>query len=352
MTDLLAYSAFPQGTLCAGILAVACSAPHGAPVSPGAPSSDTFAILDVNDLGPAPSRTTPQAVALVLYQNMDHLQLRASLADAQGSPVSSCQIADVYRIGPDAVDWPVRSTFDVPLAYDEVLPSGLYTQKLHVHADSGALDFPYEVALEQYFDVTDAGLTPVTSAEYFARTEPVSYDALGRPQYPASIPSSEPPPGDPCPEPEPYSDETSPERATSRIDFDEWSNVSTIQPLRWQSGVVSDEHPVASSPLLELYARNAAGARIQLQISVPDHRWPADFDTDVGRISIDEPAPPDERRATSWTSRTGHFSIQVTDALATIQLRDVLLDRSRLATDPPVTRTIASGVISGAWIAE
>ena len=309
--------------------------------------------LIVAELRELANRTTPDAIEIELRANFDHVAIRAHLLEAGGNPITSCQVADVYRIGRNAVSWPIGGTFTLPLAYPEALPPGLYVQSVRIYMNGAELDAPGESQVYQYFEVIGGGLHPITSTEYSDRVMPVMYDSNGEPYYTGGSvsPDYEPPP-EPCPKPEPYSDEVSMDEAMSSVDFDSWANVGTRQPFRWNPSPPAP--PGGSSPpSLELRARNAAGGRMRLMILAPVAELGSAFEVSLGGPSGQATLALVEPDLVGWYGSAGRISVQPAgSARLRVEFSEVVLDKSRMITEPEVTRAVAAGSIVGAWARE
>lgn len=230
-------------------------------------------MLRIGELGELPARTTPEALGLELVQDIDHVQIHATLEDAAGSPVSECREFDVYRVGPSAVSWPLGTTLLLPLDYTETLPPGIYTQTLRLLMSAG--DYvPLDDRTAHFFEVDANGLHPITSTEYTALVTPTTNGPNG-PEY-VGVAARELPP-DPCPPFALPTDVMTGREGTSRVDFDAWSNIDTIQPFRWHPAT-SGQNRGVGVPVLEFYARDASAARIALDIDAPSDMPDSDFE--------------------------------------------------------------------------
>lgn len=325
---------------------------------PGGGEGGPAPMLWVRDLASLPGRTTPGALSLELVQNVDHVSVRLNLDDARGFPASSCQTLDIYRVGPNALTWPLGGTLTLPLAYSETLPPGIYTQTVRLRISAGDYDFALDERMAHFFEVDADGLHPITSSEYSAAVNPTTNGANG-PEYVAPAPRESPP--DPCPPLAIPTDVMLGEGATSTVDFDTWTNVGTIQPFRWHAAA-SGRNRSGGVPEFEFHARDAASARIHLTIAAPSDVPDGDFETALGlggasHLWLEEPGEVDAQGSalsaqTRWSSISGQLTAHVEGDTLSVQLTDVVLGKSRMVTEPEVTRTISSGSLRGAWIAE
>jgi hypothetical protein len=317
--------------------------------------------LAILDLPALPSRTTPDAISIELAQNVDQLKLQLYLNDARGLPVSACRTLDIYRVGPNAVTWPLGASLTLPLGYAEALPDGLYTQTVYMLLGAGDYDVPYEMATVHYFEVDAGSLRPISSAEF---SDAVTSTTLGPNGEIEIVGAGAPPEGerprDPCPPPAILTEVITGVGSTSRVDFDAWSAVDTIQPFRWRSSLPLDGGS-RTEPTLVFYARNAAAGRIRFELPVPSEVPESDFDADIAgaaRVTIDEPGEVTARgwpssARTSWYGQSGRVGVHIEPGgTLRVELTDIVLTRSRAVTEPEVTRTVASGSISGAWVLE
>jgi hypothetical protein len=317
--------------------------------------------LRVLDLSTLPSRTTPDAISIALAQNIDQLKLQLNLNDARGFPVSGCQTLDIYRIGPNAVRWAIGATLTLPLGYPEALPHGLYTQTVYMLLGAGDYDVPYDMRTAHYFEVDADGLRPMTSTEYSDAVTPTTIGPNGEVDIVAApaLPEGQRP-RDPCPPPAILTDVMTAEGATSRVDFDAWSGVDTIQPFRWRPSMQLDDGS-RTEPRLLFHARDAAAGRIRFDVLAPSEVPESDFEAEVGgaaRIIIDDPGEVDFRgrpssAGTSWSGQSGRVAVHIEPGgTLRIELTDVVLTQSRMVTEPEVNRTVTSGSIRGAWLLE
>lgn len=59
----------------------------------------------------------------------------------------------------------------------------------------------------------------------------------------------------------------------------------------------------------------------------------------------------EEPDGTTWSSIGGSIHVQSrADGAASLTFTDVVFDKGRMITEPPVTRTVSSGSIVGRWI--
>jgi hypothetical protein len=301
------------------------------------------------------TRTTPEAITLELNHDFDHVGVQASIYDGRAFPVTDCYEMDIYRIGRNAVSWPVGQVLTLPLAYDEVLSPGVYTQNLHIRLNGAFYDVTGEERFAHFFEVIAGGLRPITSTEYTDRTTTTRRGPNGELEVVGSIAvSGAEQPRDPCVEPGPYSDEISVEEATSTVDFDSWVNVSTIQPLRWSAAFVVDGFGMPAT--LRYHARSTSGARLRLQIPLPEAVSPMDLEVMLrgqARLTLDEARPPNGGRPTSWYATDGRVLVRSENSeQLRIEFSEVVFDKERMITEPQVTRGVMSGSIVGAWIRE
>jgi hypothetical protein len=303
------------------------------------PGGSVVAPLVVADLRPPESGTTPDALDVTLSSNLDSLSVRTKITDHQGVAWSGCEVVDVYRVGPSAVSWPIGGALTLPLGYAAALPDGLY-----VHAVSlgiGAFGNRWlQTHVSQFFQIA-GGVFQGMADEQFQQA--VSAGAVAR-EPPASGELD-----DPCPPLPEYSDEMPAAGATSRIDFDSWQGLGTIQPLRW---LAATSRPfVGPLPsLLTFHALLAGRGRLQLDLMTPSDT-PADFEAifpEDGRILLDEVV---DGSPVLWGTLSGRASVHV-DAQGRVQvaLADVAFTRSRRATEPE--RTVVSGSLVGDVVAE
>ena len=304
-----------------------------------APGGAVVAPLVLADLESRTTGTTPDAIELTLSSNLDSVSVRTRITDRAGVALSGCEVADVYRVGPSAVSWPVGGSLALPLEYGAQLPDGVY-----VHAVSmgiGAFGNGWlQVNMPQYFEVASGSLRSLTAQEFQA--------AGGSAEQAPAAPEVS---GDPCPPLDDYSDEMTADGATSRVDFDSWQELGTIQPLRW---VASATRPfVGPLPsLLVFHALLPNRGRLQLDLMAPAD-MPSDFDAtfpEDGRILLDELGP---GAPASWKTLSGRVGVRIdAQGRARVELSDIVFTRSRVAADAAEERTVASGVLAGQVVAE
>jgi hypothetical protein len=330
-------------------LALACSDDPGATIErtgtrpdnqAGPPAGGTLvAPLTVAALRPPASGTTPDALEITLGSNLDSLSVRTKITDPTGVPLTECEVAEVYRVGPSAVSWPIGSALELSLGYAPAgLPDGVY-----VHAVSmgiGAFGnhwLPTNVS--QYFAL-DRGVFQTLTGEEFEQAT-----GLAEPGESAVM--------DPCPPLPDYSDEMPADGATSRVELDSWQGLGTIQPLRW---VGSATRPfVGQLPsILTFHALLAGRGRLQLDLVTPSDK-PSDFEAtfpEGGRVLLDEVGP-DGATMLSWGTLSGTARVNVDDSgQARVDLADLVFSRSRRATNPESQRSVATAVLTGEVIAE
>ena len=337
---------------------------RGAPFVCGEPGSDTLAKslspdgtvdktspilgLEIGQLATLPGRTTPDAVCVRLQSDLDYVLVQARIKGP--GYTSSCQLTELYRIGPAAQPWEVWDIHRFPLEYSEVLPPGLYAQEVKVWEMARRFARgPAGPQLTQPFEVDATGLQPLSLEDY-----DLAITGRRRPTdtyYPSTGPYV-PPLSNPCPLPASYTDvlsgEAASETATSQVDVDPWQGVTTLQPLRWYRAVVQ-EHVAPTLPRLEFGARDAAGAAIDCDIQVASDE-PAAFESNGGRLTLSEPHEPDTR-PTKWSGSAMNVSVSLDGPTRLrVQFSNIVLEKDRLIDEPRVTRTLDSASIVGEWI--
>jgi hypothetical protein len=297
------------------------------------PGASAIAPLVVAALKPPASGTTPDALDVTLSSNLDSLSIRTKITDQQGVAWSDCEVVDVYRVGPSAVSWPIGGSLTLPLGYAAALPDGSY-----VHAVSlgiGAFGNRWiQTSVSQLFEVT-AGV-------FRSMADEALPGAIGAGAAPGAAA-----PGDPCPPLPEYTDEMPLDGATSRIDFDSWQGLGTIQPMRWLGATTRPSvGPLPS--LLTFHALLAGRGRLQLDLMTPSDT-PADFEAtfpDAGRILLDEVV---DGSPVTWGTLSGSATVHVDDqGRVRVSLADVVLARSRRGAE----RSVASGLLVGDVVAE
>jgi hypothetical protein len=212
-----------------------------------------------------------------------------------------------------------------------------------------------------FFEVGADGLRPISSTEFTDAVTPTTIGQNGEIEIVGVVgPPEGESPRDPCPPPAILTDVMTGEGATSRVDFDSWSGVDTIQPFRWRSSLPTADG-ASTEPTLVFHARDDAAGRIRFDLLVPSEVPATDFEADIGgaaRVMLDEAGEVDARgwpssARASWSGQSGRVAVHIEPGgMLRVELIDVVLTKSRLVTEPEVTRTVTSDSISGAWVLE
>ena len=334
----------------AAVLCLGCSSGSSEPIDargteePGGGSGDELATggaviapLVLGALQAPASGTTPDALEITLSSNLDTISVRSKVTDPHGSAVSGCEVTDLFRVGPSAVDWAIGTPRTVPLAYGTALADGVYWHA--VSMGIGAFGNPWlQTSVLQPFEVAGGELRPLTEREFQA--------AVGVQEEAGDTPV------DPCPPLPDYTDEMATDGPTSSIDLAPWQGLGTIQPLRW---VESATRPLVGPlpSLLTFHALLAERGRLQLDIITPSET-PADFDAvfpDDGRILLDELEPGDVA-ASSWTTASGGAHVRVDEqGRVRVELTDIVFTRAGRGP-AAAPRSVESGLLVGEVVAE
>jgi hypothetical protein len=315
---------------------------------PGVPANSQYRSARVDDLPEVGAGTTPESVTLVLETSADVVSVQAAVQDGVGRWVTPCVSHEIYRIGPTAQSWPLGAALTLPLAYDQALPAGFYAQRVRI-----VLNGVLEIGSFQYFEVTRAGFRRISIEEFSDAVLPKLVGADGRTYIiggAANVDDEEL--RDPCPELPSYTDVID-AGAWSRIDFDRWQDVGTLQPLRWRpSQPLPDVGSVGAS--LVYHARDASGALLTLSFPVPsDTPGPVTLTLGAsGSLQLEEPGEPGQA-PTGWSAVAGSAVVTlIEDDQLRVDLFDVVLDKGRMYDEPRVTRTVTTGSIRGRWLLE
>jgi hypothetical protein len=298
--------------------------------------------FSVAELPATGARTTPDVIEIVLEADVDRINVQAAIEDGTGRWFTPCTSHEIYRIGPAAQRWDVGEARVLPLAYEAELQDGFYALLVSLTIDGGQ-----EIGTHQYLEVNAGVFRRASSEEFDEALYPRMVDALGRTYINALPPidDSDPAYQAPCGTWPPYTDAIE-EGAWTVVDLDRWVG-GMIQPLRWQPARIL-EGGVHVEPQLVYHLRDAAGATLELRVPATTNE-PAPVTTTGSSyaLSLEEPGGPGEA-PTVWYAMDGRVEVTVDGGELRVELTDVLLDKSRMYTDPPVRRTI-SGTISGRW---
>src|SRR4051794_17515706 len=79
---------------------------------------------------PDPNASVPRALVVRIAGLRDPYRVRvqAYIDNVNRVPQTGCQEADLWRVGPRAVEWPASSTLVLPLDYASSLPDGVYAE--------------------------------------------------------------------------------------------------------------------------------------------------------------------------------------------------------------------------------
>ena len=335
------------GSLVAGVLSLGCSSGSSEPIDASgtkqpaegdelAAGGAVVAPLILGALEAPASGSTPDAIEITLSSNLDTISVRSKLTDPRGAAVSDCEVTDLFRVGPSAVDWAIGTSRTVPLAYGTALADGVYWHA--VSMGIGAYGNHWlQTSVLQPFEVARGVLRPLTEQEF--------QTAVGDQEEAGVTP-------DPCPPLPDYTDEMTGDGATSSIDLAPWQGLGTIQPLRW---VESATRPLVGPlpSLLTFHALVADRGRLQLDIITPSET-PADFDAsfpDDGRILLDELQPGDAV-ASSWATASGSAHVRIDDqGRVRVELTDIVFNRAGRGP-AAAPRNVESGLLVGEVVAE
>jgi hypothetical protein len=276
----------------------------------------------------ATAGSTPKEIELCLNQEVDRFSLRTQVLTAAEVPVTSCLTREVSMIGRAPVDWARGTVRSIPLDYPEDLPRGMYIEFGFLVVESVAYDSLVVDRTFRLFEVKANGIEPtVLSAVQASAADEAPPATLAR-----------------CPELPTFgdrpNDELPADDTISRIDVDDWSGVSTLQPLRHEI-IDTDENRTRYSSL-SFSAWNGGGARIELHMEYqPVSGVP--FEGPV-QLTLTEADPVHG----IWSSRSGHaVVVDRGGEELEVQLPDVVLEKGAMIDEPKVTRALPQGSIAG-----
>jgi len=277
--------------------------------------------LDVQGVASRTGATTPSGLSILLHQDVDHLVIQSVVRDpmAGDSEATTCQTHEVFRIGPDAVNWPLETSREFPLAYPETLSNGPYIERLKILVHSGQ-----EAVLEpqRYFEVSDNAVASLSSEVFQERVAlPVvpppggglAIEGGGYGEYPHD-------PARLCPELAQYTDETSAEHAVTTVNLGNWDDTSTIQPLRVRETGFGD-----AGPSVHYWAQSDSGGRLAFTARhLADSPAPElSFEANDARLEITEAGT-----TSSWHAVAGHARVTATgDTRLQVEFFDLELVR-------------------------
>lgn len=320
------------------------------PAPPPAVSAPPFADwpgFSVAELPESGARTTPDVIALVLESNADRIHVQAAITDATGRWFTPCSEHEVYRIGPAAEPWEVGDARVFTLAYGATMSDGYYALSVRVSVNERQGSTTY-----LYFAVSDGSFRRVSEEEFSEAFYPVMVDSLGRTYINALPPidDSDPAFRDPCSEPPPYTDGVA-EGGWTQVAVDDWVG-GTIQPLRWRPAQILDSG-TRIEPELAYHLRDEAGATLELRVAATSNEpAPISSPLNASALTLEKPGASGEA-PTTWYAIGGRVEVTpISDGELQVELFDVLLDKSRMYTEPPVRRTLPRASIIGRWLSE
>jgi hypothetical protein len=268
------------------------------------------------------------------------VRVQAYIDNVNRVPQTGCQEADLWRVGPRAVEWPASSTLVLPLDYASSLPDGVYAEQLQgrvLYYDRGLRVSGSLRRSFLGFEVVQGALRPLSAQAYLDYARP----RIPRDEYGNVIlmPSAGVPPS-PCLD-SPAVDDTPLEGASTIVDFDTWENAGSLQPFRVD----------VASKTLSYRTTSSADLTLQLELALP-------FDISSGEAhvtfggassSILELSPPSPgSRADFWFAASGSALIRsLEDGRLSVELSDVVLQNESDATP---RRPVPPGSIVGDWI--
>ncbi|MEO8178517.1 MAG: hypothetical protein ABI895_06765 [Deltaproteobacteria bacterium] len=299
--------------------------------------------LSFAPLEPDPNASIPRALVMRIATERDvyRVRVQAYVENVDRVPQTRCQEADLWRVGPLAVDWPASSAFVLPLDYASSLPDGVYVEQIRSLVFSygrGLLAFGAVQASTRPFEVAQGALRPMGAQAYF------DYDYGRRPkdEYGRTMTStpvdSKPSPPSPCLDSTPV-DETPLQGAATIVDFDTWDSAGSLQPLRLN----------LASKTLSYQTTSSADLTLQFEIAAPSDITSSEAHVVLGGPSHLVLSPPSPRsRAEGWIAASGSAFIRSLGAgRLSVELSDVVLEN---ALDATLRRPMAPGSIVGDWI--
>jgi hypothetical protein len=277
---------------------------------------------------PSTTSTTPQELEVCLNQNIDRLVLYSQVQSSGGRHVTSCITHDLSRVGRNPVDWAMGTLRTFPLDYPEALPAGEYAELVYavVAVSPSHVSLVVEVS-GRYFEVDANGLAPSTGEAYSSASLGGDNAAVER---------------EPCPWPpgnsELPNDEWPADDTITLVNFDDWSDVATVQPLRHE--VTAMVAPGTGRSNLKFGAWNAEGDYITLDVPYQPEAGTA-FESRMATVHLHD------ADGVEWHSLAGH--VVVTDrenGELEVALLDLAFERGRTIDEPRITRLIG-GTISG-----
>jgi hypothetical protein len=302
-------------------------------------SSPPSSPLSFDPIAADPNASVPRTLVMRIAAQQDVYRVRVqAYVQSPDNPASQtrCQEADLWRVGPHAVDWPASSAFVLPLDYVNSLPDGVYVEQIRgrVFSYGRGLRISGSVqASTRVFEVIQGALRPITVPVSFFR------DRLPKDEYGNVIPTpSAAPPPNPCIDSTPV-DDTPLEGATTIVDFDTWESAGSLQPLRLNVG----------SKTLSYQTTSSADLALQFEIAVPSNITSGEEHVALGEASRLSLSPPSRgSRDEVWVATSGSALIRsLGDGRLSVELSDIILENEFDAT---LRRPIAPGSIVGDWV--
>jgi hypothetical protein len=279
------------------------------------------------ELTSSSTSTTPTQIEVCLNQNIDRLLMHTQIFSVNDAPVTSCITHEVLRIGGHAVEWETGTVRAFPLNYPEDLPAGNYVELVSTVVASVDADILASGRTGRFFKVDSDGTAPISSATY-------SNSSTAGEIAPAMV--------ERCPDLPPYgqtaNDEVPANETITVVNFDDWSSVATVQPIRHD--VIDVDAPRSRSSTLRFSAWNAKGDRVRLTTEYMPQAGSV-FETSTAGVSLQTANHVD------WHSRSG--LVTVTDqgaGIMEITLSGIVLEKGRTIEGPIITR-VTGGTISG-----
>jgi hypothetical protein len=234
------------------------------------------------------------------------------------------------------VQWELTEVYTLPLEYPTALPDGVYTEQvtgeLFTYDQGGRLGS--QARAYRNFQVIAGSLEPMRGEDFAAyKREVFPRDSAGN-YIPASRPS---PYTDPCPGFSVPSDAAPSEEAVSVVNFGEWVNAASFQPLR-----------------IELAARRLAYQTVSAsgQVLYFALDAPADLVSGESRVSLKTDSSLTlmpfrlGSRNEVWMPTAGSAWVHALgDGRIAVELSDVVLENS-----DGLQQTLGTGSIEGSWI--
>lgn len=319
----------------------------GAPADSGAATGEASppaGPLSFDPLEPYSNASVPRALVMRIAAQADVYRVRVqAYVRSSDSPFlqTGCQEADLWRVGPRAVEWPASSAFVRPLDYDTSLPDGVYAEQIE------GLVFAYGRGLRtsgseqrstRPFQVVHGALQPMSGGDFFH----YNYDRVPKDEYGRVIASAsadeKPPPPDPCLDSAPV-DDTPLDGAVTVVDFDTWDGAGSLQPLRLN----------VASKTLSYQTTSSADRTLEFEIAVPSNITSSEAHVAFGGASKLTLLPRVVgSRDEIWNVASGSAFIRsLGDGRLSVELSDVVLEN---ALDASLRRPMEPGSIVGAWI--